>query len=176
MLFRTPSSHALDIFYRLLGTTPVKVKWKNAAQAAAIGRIQGLDPSIVGLYNGPNNLRQQLGSITLINSVHDGWVTIINQNWLQKLPNNLRDAVKKASNKTFKQHINTAELIQKNSKEALKKLGVSIYQPTVEELSLWRQISGHHKKQWLPYKEQLLGDSKAFNQFYDAANVTNKRV
>lgn len=91
---RVPPSKTLRQLYILAGAKPRKVPWKNAYKAAQQGQAQAMDSSVIGLYNGPNGLKDHLGVISKINSVYDGWIAIASQKWMASLDSTTRDQVK----------------------------------------------------------------------------------
>ncbi|WP_105167381.1 TRAP transporter substrate-binding protein [Pseudoalteromonas sp. T1lg23B] len=169
IVFRIPASKVLNQFYDLCGTRPVQVPWKKVATLAEGGRIEALDPSIVGLFNGPNELRKHLGVISKIDSVQDGWLLVVNQPWFNALPLKLQHALHDAANKTFKEHLEQQPSIAQYCEHGLKKLGTDIYQPNKEEIAQWHALAGPDQPQWLPFKRALLGSEKLFMQFFAAA-------
>ncbi|CAH9053478.1 hypothetical protein PSECIP111951_00830 [Pseudoalteromonas holothuriae] len=171
IIFRIPASKALQQFYDLCGTSAVEVPWNKTATLARGGRINALDPSVVGLFNGPNNLKQHLGTVSQIKSVQDGWLFVVNQSWFNGLSKELRYALKTASKATFEAHLAQLPRVEQYCELGLKQLGTKIYQPTVDEMAQWRAVAGHQLRQWGPLKQALLGDEALFEQFYDAANL-----
>lgn len=173
IVFRVPASKVLGIYYQLAGTNPVNVAWKDVALLARNGRIDALDPGIIGLYNGPGGLRDHIGTISLINSVHDGWVAVINQHWLAKLTISEKEALFAAAEQTFREHLAQITQITQNCSAELKRRGVDIYQPNDQESAHWIACCGHQKPQWQPVKRRLLGDEKVFDELLEATKATN---
>ncbi|MCF6435002.1 TRAP transporter substrate-binding protein DctP [Pseudoalteromonas sp. MMG022] len=171
IVFRIPASKVLNQFYDLCGTRAVQVPWKKVATLAEGGRIEALDPSIVGLFNGPNNLRKHLGVISSINSVQDGWLFVVNQPWFNALPLKLKHALHDAASKTFTEHLAQQPNIARYCERSLKKLGTDIYVPNQEEIAQWHALAGPEQPQWLPFKRQLLGSEKGFMRFFEAAQA-----
>lgn len=173
IIFRIPSSKILRILYQLLGTSPVNVKWKDVSKSAQIGRIDAIDPSIVGLYNGPDNLKQHIGVVSQINSVQDGWINVVNQSWFNALPLKLKHAVKDAANKTFIEHLESVQSTAMYCKQGLEQQGTKFYLPNESELALWKSVGDHHKPEWLTIKRKLLGHERVFEDFYEATQTNN---
>ncbi|MBD1580911.1 TRAP transporter substrate-binding protein DctP [Pseudoalteromonas sp. S16_S37] len=170
IVFRIPASKVLQQFYDLCGTSPVQVPWKKAATLAQGGRIDALDPSIVGLFNGPNNLKEHLGVVSQIKSVQDGWLFVVNQTWFNSLSTKLRNALHDAAQQTFEQHLAQIPRIERYCELGLKQLGTKVYTPSVDEMAQWHAIAGHQRPQWQPFKKALLGDEALFGKFFDAAH------
>ena len=169
VVFRIPASTVLQQFYEMCGTSAVRVPWKKAAQVAQGGRIDALDPSIVGLFNGPNNLKAHLGAISQIDSVQDGWLLVINQPWFNTLPTRLKLSLEEAAQKTFTEHLNHIEHVERYCEIGLEELGCKLYKPTVDEMALWYAVAGPTLAQWKPTKQKLLGSEALFEQFHEAA-------
>jgi TRAP-type C4-dicarboxylate transport system substrate-binding protein len=171
--FRIPASKALGGFYQLAGATPIKARWKNVALLAKAKRLNALDPSIIGLYNGPNNLKEHLGAISEIESVQDGWMTVVSQQWYQSLPVNLQIAIKDAAEKTFVEHLENILQIEQNCQQELMALGTQFYQPTQDEKSQWISCCGHQRQEWNSVKRALLEDEKLFAHLVEATQINN---
>ncbi|WP_125716653.1 TRAP transporter substrate-binding protein [Pseudoalteromonas rubra] len=173
VVFRVPASQVLRQFYQLCGTTPVPVAWKKAATLAANRRFDALDPSVTGLYNGPNGLNRHVGAVSLINSVQDGWVSVINQQWLKSLPRKLRIAVWEGAEKTFTQHLPVARQAALYCQRGLLRNGATIYYPSADEMAAWQEIGGYQRREWHATKVALLGKVSAFDAFVAATQVNN---
>jgi len=171
--FRIPASKSLGVFYQLAGATPIKARWKNVALLAKANRLNALDPSIIGLYNGPNNLKEHLGVISEIESVQDGWMTVVSQQWYQTLPSKLQTAIKEAADKTFTEHLENILQIEQTCQQELMALGTQLYQPTQDEKSQWIDCCGHQRQEWSPIKRALLGDEKLFAHLVEATQINN---
>lgn len=173
VIFRIPSSKILKIFYQLSGTSPVNVKWRNVAKLAKKGRIEALDPSIVGLYNGPDNLKQHIGVITQLNSVQDGWINVVNQAWFNALPLKLKHAIKDAADKTFLEHLSSIQSAAMYCQKGLEQQGATVYIPSPAEMRLWESVGGHQRPEWLAIKRELLGHERVFEDFLAATKINN---
>lgn len=173
VIFRIPSSQVLRQFYQLLGTKPVSVNWKEVAGFSRKNLIQGLDPSIVGLLNGPNNLKAQIGVISEIESVHDGWMAVVSQKWRNSLPKDLQEVLVVASEKTLRQQLQWVLPCTENCRGEFKRLGVETYTPTIDEKAKWRDIAGFHRPEWAAMKEQILGKVGIFDELLEASKTNN---
>jgi TRAP-type C4-dicarboxylate transport system substrate-binding protein len=173
IIFRVPRSKVLRTFYKLEGASPVSVDWNNVASMAKKGRIDVMDPSVVGLYNGPNGLRHHVGVISKIQSVYDGWVAVISQQWYKKLPLDLRLTLKDASEKTFREHLNKAGQTANACTQKFKSMGTKIYIPTNEEKDEWVKRCGPDNSEWAAVKRSILGDEKNFQKLIEATKINN---
>ncbi len=171
--FRIPSSKSLRKYYDLVGTNSVKVAWKKVAYLAKNGRIDALDPSVIGLHNGPGGLRDHIGVISAIESVHDGWVAVINQHWLNSLPLNLRLLLRDAAEKTFQQHLSKVVDITHACISDFNRRGTKIYIPTDEEKAFWIKQCGHQRPEWNAVKNRILGKTAEFHKLLDATKINN---
>jgi len=171
--FRIPSSDVLKVFYDLMGANTQKVAWGKVSSFAENNLIDALDPSTIGLFNGPNNLKQHIGVISEINSVHDGWAAVVSQRWYQSLSPELRLALQEASEKTFQQHLVSVAQVTNYCKAGFRELGVSIYTPTVEEKNIWAEQCGHTHPAWAPVKRRIIGSQKIFDELLEATKENN---
>lgn len=172
-LVRIPTSKVLKNFYEITDAKTVKIPWGEASQGARDGNFQFLDPSVVGLNNGPNNLRNHLGTVSLIDSVQDSWLAVINQQWLAMLPKYLQQAVREACDKVFKQQFQGITGITSNCVKGLEAAGVTMYQPTEVEKESWMECCGHQHRSWDSIKRSILKDDTLFPKLLEAAQTNN---
>jgi len=157
--FRIPGSKSLAVFYKLTKARPSKNSWGRCARAARAGRFEALDPSIIGLYAGPDGLNKEIGIISEIESVHDGWVALGNNDFIESLDTKTRvqffDAIEEIKLEQVKLYQNSREFcIQK-----FNKLGTTIYTLTKQEKDILAKTFGHTNPAWNPVKKSLLGDN-----------------
>lgn len=172
-IFRVPKSQVLRKFYQSVNASVVDVNWKNVATLAESGKIQAFDPGIVGLYNGPGGLKNQIAAISQIQSVHDGWLAVVSQKWLSQLPMQLRLILQQAAEKTFVQHLQQIRQVRLNCIKRFEQLGTIIYTPSEEEQSLWIEQCGPNNRQWADIKKHILGSEAAFEKLVEATKVNN---
>lgn len=157
--FRIPGSNNLEIFYKLAKAEPQKIAWAFCARTARKGRYDALDPSVIGLYAGPEGLNKELGIISEIESVHDGWVAIGNKDFIASLDSQTRtqflDAFKEIQAVQFKLYQQAKNFCSKE----FEKSGVKIYTPTLQEKEVLAESFGHTNPVWNPVKKRLLGDN-----------------
>jgi len=170
--FRIPGSKSLAVFYRLVKAKPQNIAWKLCARTARRGRYEALDPSVIGLFAGPEELNKELGIISEIELVHDGWVAIGNTDFINALDAQTRtqflDAFKEIQTMQVK-HYHEAKIF---CSEAFKKLNVKIFTPTPDEKAALANSFGHTHPAWEPVKKRLLGTDgmTIFDRFYKIAN------
>jgi TRAP-type C4-dicarboxylate transport system substrate-binding protein len=157
--FRIPGSKSLKVFYTLTKAKPVKIAWGLCARTARGGRYDALDPSIAGLYSGPEELNKELGIISEIESVHDGWVAIGNNDFIDGMDSVTRTQFKDA----FKEiQVEQLKLYQQSKEYCIKEfaeLGTKVYTPTPDERKVLADAFGHTQPAWEPVKKGLLGDN-----------------
>ena len=172
-VIRVPASKVLHQFYTMTRANVIEVAWKDTAKMARLGHINILDPGVIGLYAGPDNLNQSIKTITTLNTVPDAWVNVINQDWLNSLPLNLRLIVKEAAIQTFKAHLKSYQTIKNNCLQSFINLGCDIYQPTETERWLWVEQFGHQRAEWRKVKTKLLGSVAEFDRMAQATQITS---
>ena len=168
---RIPGSQSLGVFYQLTKANPRAIPWRLCAGMARQGRYQALDPSVIGLFSGPDELNKELGVISKIDTVHDGWVAIANSEFIESL-----------DQKTQTQFLDSFQEIQSEQKKLYQqasrfctqefaKLGTKIYTPTQQEKDVLAQSFGHTNPAWIPVKKRLFGEDgiKVFDELYKFA-------
>ena len=173
VIMRVPRSRVLKQFYQMLNASVVDVDWKDVSSLAKVGRIEAFDPSLIGLYNGPNNLKRHVGAATQIESVQDGWLAVVSQRWLASLPSELKMILKTASEMTFTQHLAKTRTVQQACAQQLMKSGATVYTPTLEERREWVKRCGSQRREWLNIKKDILGDTSTFERLIAATKTNN---
>jgi len=168
---RVPGSLMLKKMYTIAGASPMSIDWSFTSKAANAGRYQALDPSIIGLYSGPDKLKYQLGVISEINSVQDAWIAIGNSEFIEHLDTKTRSQLFEA----FSAIQIEQQRLQQESRlyciNEFKKIGVRVYTPTATEIKTLSDAIGHNNPLWKPVKKSLLGENglKIFDEMYRAA-------
>lgn len=171
--FRIPGSESLKLFYELANARPVAIPWKHCAKTARGGRYDGLDPSLIGLYSGPGDLKTELGIISEIESVHDGWVAIGNTDFIESLDSKTRIRFFDAFEEIQVEQVKLQKRAKGFCTEKFAELGVRIYTPAPEEKKELSDSFGHSNPAWEPVKKRLLGDDglAVFDAFYQIAKT-----
>ena len=171
VLFRIPGSTSLKFFYRLTKARTQSIGWGLTAKLARANRFQALDPATTGLYAGPDGLRYEIGIISEIESVHDGWIALADLNFINAL-----DSITKTQFLMAWEEIRQAQLLQyenatKFCSDEFKKLSTKIYQPTQHEKDVLANAFGHERVEWERVKKHLLGEDGMliFDEMYKAA-------
>ena len=169
--FRIPGSKCLAVFYKLVKAKPQNIAWKLCARTAQRGRYEALDPSVIGLYAGPEGLNKELGIISQIELVHDGWVAIGNTDFIASLDPETRTQFFDAIKDIQTLQVESYHQAKNYCSQELKKLGVKIYTPTSMEKNILAKSFGHSHPEWDHMKKRLLGDNgmKIFDHFYKIA-------
>jgi TRAP-type C4-dicarboxylate transport system substrate-binding protein len=171
VIFRIPGSINLKYFYQMTRARPHTIAWRLTAITARARRFQALDPSITGLYSGPDGLRNEIGVISEIESVHDGWVAIANKDFINTLDSKTRiqfllawEEIQQAQSKQY-------ENVNKLCSDKFKKLGTKIYRPSQHDKEVLASTFGHERAEWDPVKKRLLGEDGLliFDGMYKAA-------
>jgi TRAP-type C4-dicarboxylate transport system substrate-binding protein len=169
--FRIPGSKSLAVFYKLVKAKPQNIAWKLCARTARRGRYDALDPSVIGLYAGPEGLNRELGVISEIELVHDGWVAIGNTNFIDSLDAGTRRQFFDAFKEIQTVQVKSYHQAKNYCSQEFNKLGVKIYTPTSLEKEVLAKSFGHTNPEWDEVKKRLLGDNgmNIFDQFYKVA-------
>ncbi|WP_372770967.1 TRAP transporter substrate-binding protein [Pseudoalteromonas sp.] len=174
LVLRVPASKVLKQFYDMTEAHVIELNWDKVAIMARSGHIHVIDPGIIGLYAGPDNLRDSIATISTFNSVPDAWVNVINQKWLSQLPLSLRLIVREAAHQTFLNQISQLSEVESNCNLAFQQAGCTLFTPDNELMALWHDQFGQHRHEWREVKKQLVGSVKAFNILLEATNTPSK--
>lgn len=169
--FRIPGSKSLALFYEMTGATPLSIPWKHCAKTAQHGRYDALDPAVIGLYSGPGNLKEHIGIISELESVHDGWVAIGNTDFIDALDSRTRTRFLDAFQDVQVRQVALYQRSKAYCTEKFSELGTRIYTPTPDEKKAFSDLFGHTNPAWDRIKTQLLGKHgiKLFQQLYKIA-------
>lgn len=157
--FRIPGSKSLKLFYELAKATPVSIPWKHCAKTAHRGRYDALDPSVIGLYAGPGELKKELGIISQIESVHDGWVAIGNTDFIETLDSRTRIQFFDAFKEIQLEQIRHYKRAKGFCTGKFAELGVKLYTPTSSEKKTMSELLGYGNPAWETVKKRLLGNN-----------------
>lgn len=169
--FRIPGSKSLKIFYGLTKAIPLTVPWRFCARTARRGRYEALNPSVTGLYSGPEGLKRELGVISEIESVHDGWVAIGNIHFIESLDSETRTQFLNAFEEIQVEQLKLYRQSKDLCAREFEKLGTKIYTPTPKGKEVLAKSFGHTHPAWEPVKKRLLGDNgmAVFDDLYKIA-------
>ena len=161
----------MQFFYRLTKARTQPIDWGLTARTARANRFQALDPCITGLYAGPDGLRNEIGIISEIESVHDGWIALADLAFINAL-----DSKTKTQFLMAWEEIRQVQLLQYEDAAnycsgEFEKLGTKIYQPTQHEKDVLANAFGHERVEWERVKKHLLGEDGMliFDEMYKAA-------
>jgi TRAP-type C4-dicarboxylate transport system substrate-binding protein len=169
--FRIPGSKSLAVFYKLVKAKPQNIAWKLCARTARRGRYDALDPSVIGLYAGPEALNKELGIISEIELVHDGWVAIGNTSFIESLDPKTRTQFFDAMQEIQRMQVKHYHKAKNFCSQEFERLNVKIYHPTPKEKAVLANSFGHTHSEWESVKIRLLGrhGMKIFDDFFKIA-------
>ena len=169
--FRIPGSECLKIFYNLTNANPMKIPWGLCARTARGGRYDALDPAVIGLWAGPDNLNREIGVISEIESVHDGWVAIGNKEFIDSMDSKTRTQFLTAFEEIQLKQYENYKTSKNYCEKEFEKFGAKIYTPTTKEREALAQAFGHQKSDYDAIKKKLLGSKglSVFDDLYKAA-------
>jgi TRAP-type C4-dicarboxylate transport system substrate-binding protein len=165
--FRVPASDILQQFYRLAGANPTPIAWGETTSAIKQGVADALDPAVEALE--VFGFRDVLSWITFINAIPDSQVYSCNLEWFRGLPEDVQEALERASEVTFRQNLATVPAARAYSMYQLRQAGVQFYEPTEQELAQWKEQCGHQLAVWDDTKKRLAGSIDAFESLLEAA-------
>jgi TRAP-type C4-dicarboxylate transport system substrate-binding protein len=169
--FRIPGSKSLAVFYKLAKAKPQNIAWKLCARTARRGRYDALDPSVIGLFAGPEELNKELGTISEIELVHDGWVAIGNTHFIDSLDSQTKKQFFDALEEIQVLQVKNYHKAKNYCSEEFKKLNVKIYTPTSAEKEVLAKSFGHTNPSWVTVKKRLLGNDNGLSIFDDLFKI-----
>lgn len=172
MKFRIPSSAALAQIYRLCGANPTPIAWGETTTAIREGVADGLDPTPGGLL--AFGFKDILHSITLTNQVEDAQVYACNLGWLLAQPKSAQEGIREGAETTFLQNLAAVPAARAYVAEQMAKSGVTIYIPSSDEISQWREACGAQRPEWDEFKIKFAGNTAQFEKFRAAAETPSK--
>ncbi|UOQ91836.1 TRAP transporter substrate-binding protein DctP [Halobacillus shinanisalinarum] len=164
MKLRT-SGGLLDLTLNELQGTPISMPVTDARQALERGTIEGIMTSWLSIK--PYQLEKPLNYI-ISNAPLNGWAAFyaINEEKYQSLPQDVKEAMKKASEETV---INLAEKIndsEEKVKTSLKEEGIEIYPLEDEQVQKWEKELDPLVNEWISEMEKKgLPAQKVYDEF-----------
>jgi TRAP-type C4-dicarboxylate transport system substrate-binding protein len=166
---RVPGSEMLQQAWRLAGGNPTPIDWGETAQAMEEGVADTLHTSFNAhpAFGFTETVRDEV----FVRAVQDAQVIALNREWLQSLPEDLRESVRAAGQTTFEANLDALEEYRTNSYEILRENDVEFHDIGESELQQWRDAMGYQRSEWDQFKKDLAGDMETFEQFEEAANT-----
>lgn len=163
---RIPGSDILKQAWEMTGANPTPIAWGETPSAMQEGVADSLHtaPQAYVAFG----FTDLLSHITLINMVEDAQVYAMNKSWYDNLSDDLRQAVDRASEKTFQQNLEQVPKSRENSYAVLEDAGVEFHELSDSELSAWKETVGFQRSEWESYKQELAGDMETFRQLEEA--------
>lgn len=167
--FRVPGSKILAQLYTLLGANPTPVAWGETAPAIKSGVADALDPSIQGLW--VFGFHDILSWITFSAPVSDGNVLTMSKDWFDSLDADTQAEIDFAAEVTTRQQLANVPAARAYAMSSMAQAGIQFYVPTEEERAQWIEAAGHQRSEWDPFKIELAGSIRNFDELLEAANT-----
>lgn len=137
--------------FKHLGFTPVAIPYAELYTGLQLGTIdaRGTAPS-----SEVWQMRDVIESYILTKDYFEHAFWVVNKSWLKKLPEQDRNKLLTASDKTMAKIWDEAEAIDANFLEKIRKSGINIVDLSTEEMANAKKIL--HAKEW-PFMEKFVG-------------------
>ena len=135
---RVAQSPVLLAFYRALGANPTVVPWGETYLALASKTVDGLDAVLASWTAG--KLWDGTKHITTINWTPISTVTDVSVKWWNERTPKQRAILDQAAKETEEFSMKAEDENEKALRELITKNGVTIYDPTAQELAAWRKV------------------------------------
>jgi len=166
MKIRIPSSNLSSKAWNLAGANPTPVGWGETAQALEEGVVKAVHVSLPPLV--AYGFQDLLNHAISIKMFMDSGIYAMSRAWFDKLPKDLQEMVKTASEKTFNQHLDRLEPALNESENVMKNSGVELHDPSESQLEKWRNTVGYQLSAWDDIKKRLAGDITTFEKLEKA--------
>lgn len=135
---RIQSSKVLDAEMRALGALPQVMAFSEVYQALQTGVVDGTENPPSNMYTQKMHEVQKHATVT--NHGYLGYAVIVNKKFWEGLPSDIRATLEAAMNESTRFANAIAQTENDDSLAAMKASGkTEIYQPTKEELEVWRK-------------------------------------
>lgn len=138
MKIRTGENPVHMAMIRALGANPTPISWTEVYTALQQKVVDGME-NPPGLFYSMKFFEQQK-FLTLNRHLYSIHTAIINDRFLQGLPNDLKRLVMSSANLATTVGRSQAFLLERSAIESLKKQGVQVYNPTAEEFERFRKL------------------------------------
>lgn len=135
---RVAQSPVLLAFYRALGANPTVVPWGETYLALASKTVDGLDAVLASWTAG--KLWEVTKHITTINWTPISTVTDVSVKWWNERTPKQRAILDQAAKEAEEFSMKAEDENEKALRELITKNGVTIYDPTAQELAVWRKV------------------------------------
>ncbi len=138
--------------FKLTPANPVSIAWGETYQALQQGAADALN---VGL--GPltaTKIFETLGSATMSEINLNCHVTVLNQKWFTKLPEEVQEAIYRAAAESFDFQRAAQATANQNMVEQWKARGIQIHVLTADEKKVWSETVGHTLPVWESFKDR----------------------
>lgn len=135
---RVAQSPVLLAFYRALGANPTVVPWGETYLALASKTVDGLDAVLASWTAG--KLWEVTKHITTINWTPISTVTDVSVKWWNERTPKQRAILDQAAKEAEEFSMKAEDENEKALRELITKNGVTIYDPTAQELAAWRKV------------------------------------
>lgn len=171
---RIPASDMLAQIWDLAGANPTPVDWGETPSAMQEGVADSLDTTPLAYVS--QGIHDILGDVVLTDHVQDAQVIIVSTEWLESLPDDLREGVERAAEQTFEANLEQVSVARENAFEEMEDVGVDIHELDDDEIDEWRDAVGHQRDEWDEFKEELAGDMETFEDLVDATQTQSDWV
>ena len=138
MKIRTGENPVHMAMIKGLGANPTPISWTEVYTALQQKVVDGME-NPPGLFYSMKFYEQQK-FLTLNRHLYSVHTAIINERFLQGLPNDLKQLVVSSANLATTVGRSQAFLLERSAIETLKKQGVQVYTPTAEEFERFRKL------------------------------------
>lgn len=166
MTHRIPASDLLAQIWEMAGANPTPVDWGETPSAMQEGVADSLDTTPLAYVS--QGIHDILAHVVLTMHVQDAQVYIVNRDWYDGLPDDIRESVDRAAEMTFEANLEQLPVARENAYNEMEEVDVEIYELDDDQIDEWIDTIGHERSEWDEYKEALAGDLDTFDRLNEA--------
>jgi TRAP-type transport system periplasmic protein len=133
-----------------LGANPTPISYMELYTSLQSKVVDGQENPFTNIIN--QKFYQVQKYLTLTGHVLGLDVTIVNEEWYQSLPDDLKLALIEGQRNALTTMIGISTLADSTGLEELKSKGMEVYAPTPEEMAMFREKAVPHVKEWMGEK------------------------
>jgi len=143
---RIQGSKVIDEQMRTLGANPQVMSFSEMTQALQSGVVDGAENPPLNFYS--QKVYEVQKHLAVTNHGYMGFAVIVNKRFWDGLPPDIRASLETAMSEATRMNNSLAERESAEAMQAIIKTGkTAVYQPTAQEMTLWRQaLLPVHKK------------------------------
>ncbi|MCT8992277.1 DctP family TRAP transporter solute-binding subunit [Chelativorans sp. SCAU2101] len=153
-----------------LGALPTAIPWLEVYNALQTGVVDGAELPVIGTLQ--QNLQEVLKYATIDQHVYSLVFIVVNEDWYQALPPDLREAITIAGRQASVAGRGVSQTLVSDVIDEFRKRGVEITTASPEQIAAFREAAQPKVLEWM---ESQFGEEEV-NKFLDAVKAAEARL